>query len=218
MIKIFLTLGIFVALVVNAQVAPELMVTWKANSYAPSAYQGKILPSNGSKIDVAVELIDRGSLANLTNVEIRWYVDGQFRESGNGLKNFSFNANQVLGDQEIRVMIPSYRGVELRKTIIIPLAAPEVIIESPYPSNAVSALMTTFRALPYFFNFPNLNQASFSWAANGISSRGTVADPDLLNLNLEDLPSGANVNLEVTVSNLLKPIEFITKSILLTIQ
>ena len=54
---------------------PQFMVSWQAQSYAPSWYQGKIFPTKGSRINVVFELVDGGKIADLSKLKVRWYLN-----------------------------------------------------------------------------------------------------------------------------------------------
>ena len=102
MIKIFKRIGILALLVVgywlaisvNAQVRPEFLITWRASNYAPSDFAGKILPIPGSALTAALEIIDGGRIADLSQTEIRWSVNNKIGQSGKGIKTFSFLIDQ----------------------------------------------------------------------------------------------------------------------------
>ncbi len=188
----------------NAQTLPEFMLTWKAGNYAPSDYQGKTLPTDGTKVDVALELIDGGRLADLSTTKVRWLVNRKLSASGSGLKNFSFTVDRFRGDHAVEVTLVDYKGQNLTKRIVIPVVSPEV---------AIGGGPNVFRALLYFFNIQNLSQMKITWSANGNEAGGSVENPDILNLDTTGVPSGTEINLELTVQNLLKPIETATKSI-----
>ncbi len=199
--KIFaplLAITAFAALFSNlagAQNLPEFMLTWKAGDYAPADYRGKVLPSDGSRIDVAFELIDGGRFASLGATTINWRVNGDPYKTGLGVKIISFAADATKGDQVVTVSF-TYRGVALEKTVTIPVVKPEVVVTGGVP---------IFRALPYFFNFTSLDQAKFSWTVNGAETEASDKNPDVAALG--NLASGVTVNLEATVQNLLKPLE-----------
>ncbi len=189
----------------GAQTTYEFMVTWKAANYAPPDYRGKVLPVDGTRVDIALEIIDGSRLADLSRNTIRWSIRGIVQKSGLGVKNFSAFVDANKDDLVVDISIPSYRGQPLDKRLVIPIARPEVAIE--YLGN------DTFRALPYFFNFTTPDQqAKFTWTVNGNSVEGTGPDPDLLIL-AGDIPSGTNLNVRVDIQNLLKQLEFASKSI-----
>lgn len=189
---------------VSAQAVPEFMATWKANSYVPPDYLGKVLPTGGTRIDMALELIDNGQLADLSQIEIRWLANNDIVSSGKGLKTFSFAADQFKGDQTVNITIPSYKGNSLAKKVIIPLAKPEAVITGG-PS--------LFSALLYFFNISGLSQVQFTWSANGVETPGIGKTPDILNLNLENLPKGTEISVGVRAQNVFNALEMANKSI-----
>jgi len=186
----------------RAQVAPEVILTWKANSYAPPGYAGKALPINNSPVDVALELLDGGRVANLSNIQIRWDLNGELYRSGAGLKNISFVADSSKGDPLALVSF-NYRGRALDKQISIPLARPEVVITGG---------PDIFKALPYFFNIGSPAQAKFTWSVNGNSVEGTGENPDALNLQT-DAPNGTELSIRVDAQSLLRAIEIASANI-----
>ncbi len=71
----------------NAQTAssPQFLVTWKAsNSYIPSFYQGKALPSLEIEITASLELISNGHVVDLSSQNIYWYLDRGSGGRGDG--------------------------------------------------------------------------------------------------------------------------------------
>lgn len=186
----------------SAQQAPEFMVTWKSNNYAPPNFQGKILPIANSQIEMALEIIDGGKLANLSGNEIRWLINDTELKSGVGLKNISFAAEGVKGDQEIEITVKKYKGQDLEKTIEIPLTRPEVVIVGG---------PDIFEALLYFFNITNLNQAEITWFANGDTVKGFVINPAIIDTS--DVPARSEIALKAEASNLGRPLEVGEESI-----
>lgn len=209
---------------VGAQVEPEFMVTWKANNYVPSDYQGRVLSVDKTTIDIGFEIIDGGKIADLSKTEIFWHINNEFQKSGLGIKNSSFVADRSRGNQLIEIIIPNYQpkgkeAVKLEKSLTIPLLKPEVVIDSPYPNNEIESGSNNFRALLFFFNITNPpSDASFSWSANGTKVEGVVENPDLLTLDTTKLPVGSNFNLTLAVSNVFNELEFAKQLINLKIK
>ena len=176
----------------SAQIAPEFMITWKSNSYVPASYAGKIMPTRNTPINISLELKEDGKLANLSKNEVRWFVNNKLKQSGVGLKNFTFapelTANQP---QIIRIAIINYRGTDLTKTIAIPLANPEVVVTS------IGA--NVFKAFSYFFNIDKINDLKWEWSANNIKATGTAQEPDVLTLDIQGGRLGDTVDLKLTV-------------------
>jgi len=191
-----------------AQTAPELFITWQAKNFTPAGYLGKTLPIRKTVIDAALELIDGGRLIDLRNKEIRWFVNGGFHKSGLGLKTTSFTVSELSGDdQALTAQIINYRGKDRRKTVVVPLAKPELIIDTPSQNKFVAAGLNNFRALPYFFNIRQLRQLSFVWKVNEQSTSGNVQDPDLLELEIAGGEPGTEISLTVHATNKLDPLE-----------
>ena len=195
---IFFILGsLFLIRYSQSQTNPDLMITWRANNYVPSNYEGKILPTPEASVNVSLEIINNGRMADISKNEIRWLVNSELK-SGIGLKNIEFSVDRFKNPQKIRVTIMNFNGSNLEKTIFIPVAEPETVITGG---------PNTFQALPYFFNINNLQQLSFIWSANGLNTEGQADNPDILNLDTSQLPAGAIVNLRVQIQNSLKPLE-----------
>lgn len=193
---------------VHAQTKPEFMTSWKAYSYAPPTFKGKILPTRNSKIDVAFEIIDGGRLADLSNTTVRWYVDNKLQKSGVNLKNFTFNVSTFPGrNNQVRIVAVNYKGVNLEKNIFIPVVAPQAVIYKSGTNN--------FTVLPYFFNVSDFSRFAFIWSANGneILATSEMEKPDQLELNSNNLPSGSRINLGVSVRNFSNELEFASYSI-----
>ncbi|KKR89267.1 MAG: hypothetical protein UU85_C0004G0108 [Candidatus Wolfebacteria bacterium GW2011_GWA2_42_10] len=206
----------------NAQTAPQFLVSWKAQSYVPSWYQGKIFPTNGSRIDVNFELIDNGKIADISKKVIRWYVNDELmknEKNGLGIKSFSFNAADYPGKEtEIRIAMPDYWDVPLDKIFIIPIVSPEVVIDAPYPSRRIPADRSSFLAYPFFFNIGNSNSLSFEWFVNDQSAKAGE-NPSALNLNIDSTaPKGFAIDIKVVVKNLLNEMEFAGKNIKMEIK
>lgn len=203
----------------QGQAAPEFMVTWKAQSYVPSTYRGKILPTRGSPINVSFELIDNGKLANLSRNTIRWYLDEKLQTSGAGIKNFVFNASALAGQsQSIKIIVVNYKGAALEKTLTIPVVQPEVVIDAPYPNLKISPGTNNFKALPFFFNVTDLSRLIFSWSVNNKTAEPTSQEPELLKLTIEGGRPGSAINLKAVVRNLLNELEFASQSINLLVK
>ncbi len=200
-----LTIAVLAVTVGSAQQQSEFMMTWKSDNYAPPSYQGKILPVDGSKIDVALELIDGGKIANLSGLQINWLINNDELKSGIGLKNISFTANGRRGDQLVEVTIKNYKGVDLEKRLDIPLTDPElVIIGGP----------TIFEVFPYFFNVKNINELIISWSANGRPTSGSVESPTALEVDTSSFPTNSEIVIQATASNSKKATEIASKTII----
>jgi len=192
------------ALLINAQTATEFLVTWKASAFVPAGYQGKILPTRESVINISFDVIDSGKIADLSRNEIRWKSGGKIINSGIGSKNSSFVISKIAVDElRINITILNYKGLDLNKSISIPIADPEVVIQQIGPAS--------FEAKPYFFNINNVSLLNFDWTANGEKPAGSPKNPNILTIeNLTETIKtslGIKLNLGVKATNILNPIE-----------
>lgn len=210
--------------VVLAQTAvnqPQFMVSWQADSYVPSWYQGKILPTQGSKIKVGFELIDGGKIITLSENRVRWYINDKLvknESSGLGIKSYSSIVSDYAGkDTEIKIAIlpcagrcGGYKGGEiLYKIIKIPVVSPEAVIDAPYKERRIFAGKNIFLAYPFFFSVKNLDEISLSWFVNGQEAKVDDKEPGVLNLKIDSAAvSGDAISLRLIIKNLLKDLEF----------
>jgi len=201
---------------------PQFLVSWRTDSYIPNWYQGKIFPTNGSKIDINFELLENGKIVNLSKTKIRWYINDKLvknEKNGLGIKFLSFVANDYPGQEtEIRIALPDYKGGPLDEIIKIPIVSPEAVIDSPYPDNQVYIGGSSFTAYPFFFNIKKPDELSFEWFVDGRPVKeGERADK--LDLNIDPLtPSGWEIGVRATIKNLLNQMEFSVKNIKLRIR
>lgn len=207
-----------------AETAPEFMITWRAKNYIPSDYLGRVLPIDKTPIEVSFEIIDDSKIADLSKTEVFWHINGEFKKSGFGIKNLSFVADRIFGSQLIEIIIPNYQpkgkeAISLEKKLIVPLFAPEAVIDSPYPNNEIKPGLNDFRALLYFINSMDpVSDVFYSWSTNGQKTEGTVENPSLLTLDTTNLLTGAEFNLTLNVRNFLKNTEFADQLITLKVK
>lgn len=208
----------------NAQItASQFLVSWQAKTYAPSWYQGKFFPVKDASVGISFELIDNGKIADLSKEKVRWYVNDKLEkneENGLGIKSINFSTRDYPGQTtEVRIEIFHYKnGDVLGKIIEIPSVRPELIVDLPYADNQIGVGQSIFRAFPFFFDINGLDNLSVEWSAMGRQSEGS-GNPWQLNLNIDQkAPKGMEVGLSVSVKNLLKELEFASKSMKLVIK
>ena len=208
---------------VNAQTAsaPRFMVSWQANSLAPSWYRGKIFPTTGSRVTVKFELVDNGKIIDLSKTAIRWYVNNDLKlneTNGLGIKSYSYITGDYVGnDINIRISIPNYNGSTLDNVITIPIVSPEVVINAPFSDKTVPPGKVSLEAIPFFFNAGNINNLLFAWNSNG-QAAGSTSNP-LLNLNIDPATlQGTAISLSVVVKNISNELEAAAKNLQLTTQ
>ena len=202
------------ALLINAQTAPEFLITWKANSYVPSEYQGKALPIADSIININLDLVVGGKIVDLSKNQVQWTLNGKLADSRLGLKNLNVRLNKLSNTNLNLIIKINYKGSELNKFVVIPVAEPEVVIKIINKS--------TLKANPYFFNVQNLNQLSFNWSVNNQKPGGTPDLPNILEIEGVNLiPTESiiknRVDIETTIINLENQLEKAVGSLFLKI-
>ena len=201
----------------SAQTTSQFLVSWQAESYVPSWYQGKVLATKGSAIKVSFELIDSGKIVNLSKKKVRWYINDklvQNENNGLGLKFYSFIADDYPGqDTEIRITIVDYKDEVLDKIIVIPIVSSEAVIDAPYPNREIKSGKNSFFAYPFFFNIKDLNKLSFEWLVDNQAAEAGD-NSAILDLNVDSLaPKGFGINVKLTIKNLLDELSFASKNI-----
>ena len=182
--------------------APQFLLTWKAtNSYIPSFYEGKALPSYGSDITAAIEVVlPNGTLQNLSNQPIIWYVDGTVVGGGTGVQEVTFppfgTPPSILS---LTVSFPQYPGGVRETRANIPFVNPVAVIGAPYPNQQFSTNPVSVTAYPFFFNTASPSNLSYSWAVNG--QTGTSAEnPEVADVSLpQGTPSGTGIDISLTI-------------------
>ncbi|HEY4475408.1 MAG TPA: hypothetical protein VJB92_01665 [Candidatus Paceibacterota bacterium] len=186
----------------SAASEPELMLTWQALNYAPPGYQGKNLPIRNSPVEAALTIIENGKPANLSNQEIRWFVDRNLEQSGIGLTRFPFAVPRLASSGvPLKVSVINYKGADLEKSVLVPVAKPETIITTGAADKKIIAGINLIEALAYFFNVKNINQLLFTWSANNEETNGASDTPNFLELDASQGGPGAEVKLSVSVVN-----------------
>lgn len=212
---------------VNAQSSPQFFVSWKADSYVPEWYQGKILPNRQTSIKVNFDLIDNGKIVDLSATKIRWYVDDKLRRNekdGLGIKTLQFIPpwSIVTRDTvEARIVVVDYKGETIGKIINIPLVKPETVIQNFNFGGELDSGTHKFQVNPFFFNIRALNDLAFNWIVNGkLAIDDSIDEPSNI-LNLEIAPgllANTNLKLEIGVEKLTDKSETARKKIELTIR
>lgn len=174
-----------VSLAQTSAATQNILLTWKSNTYVPSGFSGKIMPTSGSLITASAELIDNGKIIDVSKQNVYWYQDNNFIDGGIGKKSISFRLpDTAVGTINLRVEFPDYSKGGQLKTAVIKIARPEVVIESPLPGGKFSSSPLTLIAQPYFFNTDSPSHLNFSWNVNGQSPTG-AENPQILNIKFD---------------------------------
>ncbi len=181
--------------------APKIFLTWRTNTYVPSGFSGKAMPTAGSQIAASAELIDNGKPVNLSKQNVYWYQDNNFIAGGYGSQAVVFRAPDVAGGTiDLRVEFPNYsKGAQL-KTIAIPIVKPEAVIESPFPYGKFSSSPIQLLGQPYFFNADTISKLNFNWTVNGQAPSG-AENPQNLNVKFNSMSPDSALSVSLSIQN-----------------
>jgi hypothetical protein len=195
----------------------DFIISWKAINYVPADYKGKILVSKNSDIEISFDVLDNSKFIDISEQEVKWYINNNLLESGVGLKTIKFTVVDNK-DQFVEISIPNYndskyKNADLGAIITIPSARPEVVINAPYQNKTMNINIkeNIFQVLPYFFGISNLNQLKIDWTVNGADIIGETNRPDILNLTMDTkggVEEGFNIDIRVFVQNLADQLQF----------
>jgi hypothetical protein len=232
--KIFLVFVFLLAGVFSSQAqasTPDFLVSWKAQTSAPFDYLGKNFPVNKSVITVSFELIgtvgsQKGKVLDMTDKEVRWYVNGKLMAQDNNKKTFSFiTADDDDSSTDVKISAEYFDpdvgySYFVNKYISIPLSHPHVVLNSISGGSLVS-IGSGIRifAAPYFFNTP-LKNLIIQWVVNGKEIETDVKDPWNLDVNVSsDYKKGSSIEILATVRNIFNPLEeFVQKKFILNTE
>jgi hypothetical protein len=189
----------------NAQTAssPQFLVTWKAsNSYIPSFYQGKALPSLGSEITASLELISNGHVVDLSSQNIYWYLDEVLVGGGMGAQQVTFPPFGTPPSTLIlEVDIPQYSTGYLIHTVNIPFVEPMAVIDAPYPNQEFSSNPLVVQGIPFFFYATSSENLLFNWSVNGQTGLN-AENPQVADITLpQGTQSGTSLGVSLSIEN-----------------
>ncbi|MEK7464577.1 MAG: hypothetical protein AAB617_02240 [Patescibacteria group bacterium] len=195
--------------IANAQSRPQVILTWQANNFYPSDYEGKALATKNTPISVSVEVIKDNKIIDLSRASFTWYLDEKSVTSGDGLKDYSFNITEPVGGEHfVRVQIRL--GQELFEDSIRITVSPFLTVVSiPYPNGSIQqGDKVIIEAIPYFFNISSLGDLSFSWQVNN-QKQESVGD-NALSLIIGSISSQSQKIIQITtfVQNKKNQLEF----------
>ncbi|OGM92666.1 hypothetical protein A2372_00460 [Candidatus Wolfebacteria bacterium RIFOXYB1_FULL_54_12] len=161
---------------------------------------------------IGFELIENGTVVDLSGTAVRWYVDGKLLKNetnGLGIQRLTVYNKKYGGDVlGIKIAIPDHNGQALIKLFDIPVKKPEVVMDIPYAQKKVAQGDNLFYAWPFFFNVASPNDLNMQWMVDGnVLQAKTMADPRLLFSAGNESRSEAKSSIEAVVTNPGKAIE-----------
>lgn len=213
-LALVLALGFAETSALAAPATGDTIITWSVNNFYPSDYAPKALPANGASITASLEVSRGGKLQDLRSIPIEWYLDGDYLTGGTGKKHASFSVTKEKGGAHALRAIAHFSATDAEGVVSIPIAAREVVIETPYRNGtAKPAEHFSFRAVPYFFNIISLSDLSFSWKVSG-RTENTAGNNELTaNVGMQE---GA-LPVSVTVRSISSVLEFASDAIQLSV-
>jgi hypothetical protein len=204
----------------NAQTTPEFLVSWRAINYVPADYQGKIMPSQGSAVEIGFDIIEKNKIVDVSKNTIQWHLDGELIESRIGLKTIGFISNNNAESHTVKITALDYRGNNLSSITSIPIIKSEVVISAAAPYRQISTGKTYFEARPFFFNIKDINNLNLNWFYNEKKVEAVPENPEFLVLNLESegTPREIDINISVTAQNIFNQLEIASKRIILKVK
>jgi hypothetical protein len=184
--------------VVGAQTQTgQAIITWHANNFYPSDYEGKPLATQNTSVSLSVAVVRNGKPLDLSQATITWYVDEKFLNEGKGLTRTTMSATKTYGDQHlVRVRVLSGND-SYESSINLPIAKYQVVVPVPLPNQAASGgAEISLQAVPYFFNANTLADILFSWQVNGENLSGNDSQ---LNLKTVSPQSEAERTVQINV-------------------
>lgn len=188
---------------IGATSEPFLYLTWKARSYAPDNYLGKIIPGANSPILVSLEAFENGKVVDLSRSQIKWYVNGELFSTTVGQKSFTIRTPKKpdSGIMSIRAEVVDKWSRIKMKTVSIPVSPPLVVLKSNYLSRSFGENKISVSAYPYFFGATSLSDLVFSWKVNSrpVSS---AENPQIVDISFnQDAEPGSSIIVEASVTN-----------------
>lgn len=208
----------------------DFFVDWSSQTYAPAEYDGKALPTYGSKIILSATPL---SYINENNYIYNWLIDAEDNPDGNGNPIVSFIANKTSGgEHSVYLSITDKKAEKVIKEIglVIPIFAPKTIIYKQTTAGAVlplnndnvfnSGSEVSLIALPFFFNKTAARQIlDYQWKINNQKIGGAADEPNKLSIAFpKNISAGTQYQLNLFIENPFDAFQFAEKNYKLTIR
>lgn len=161
---VFLILPFCIVPALAQETNDELILSWQAQNLYPANYMGKALVTEGTPVIVSLEMLRGGTLFNISEAPVKWYLDGRFIEGGTGLKSITFYPRARRGNTHIVKASIVIDGKTTAGFLEIPIHEKQVVLESPSARNVIQANTSVLlTAVPYFWNVSSLSDLVISW-------------------------------------------------------
>lgn len=176
-------------------------LAWAADTFVPGRYDGKALPSVGSRVTVSAypEMRDE----NPENLLYTWYLDAESRvRNVVGEQDFTFHVTKYVKSVSVIVEVSNAsQSISVRSAINIPVMRPSVAVSPTGPAVLSAGGRAQFLATPLYFHVGSLNEITFEWIFSGQSTFGIPPDPHILTLAVPQTSGAGSEYLTLTATN-----------------
>lgn len=189
----------------------NVVLTWHTDTFVPADYEGKAIPSVGSRVTVVATPEIRDEKPD--DLLYTWYIDAESEIRGAiGEQEFSFNIRKNVNFVSVIVEVSTQsQSIMVREAINVPVIRPFLVIYNSaekenggLPKGSIALKpsdKTYFYAQPFYFHINSLDDLTYEWNFAGYSVLGAPPDPNLLTLTIpKDSGTGARI-LQVGASN-----------------
>lgn len=207
----------------RAQTSPptQLFLTWKANNFYPSFFDGKAFPTTGTPITASLEALRGGKFLDLSRVTIAWFVDDTIVDRGDGKKEILFTPKAVAGQTvtvKATVRLANQENTE-EVSVQIPILSPQINANIPLPQKTVASQSRfLLEAFPFFWNIKTLDELFFTWTVNGEQKKTQGENTLSLGVGTPASEYDKTLQINLLTQNLSNPLEFAQERFQLTIQ
>lgn len=221
--KKYILLSFLILLFPLATQAIEVNLTWSTDTYTPSFYKGRALPTRNSNIEVAANLVPETNIQNLT---FNWYLDDLFEENGKAKQIFSFKSGLRTNLHHfVRVEIADNEGNIIAESSNLPIriVEPEIVV-SPTKNNldifeqisdsldikyqVAADQELKFVAHPYFFGIEELDELKYAWQFAGRKApQLNPKNPNILSLKIGKVSRDIIQSLYLSTENRNNPLQ-----------
>ena len=188
----------------------DVSLVWQTNSFSPLDYEGRTMPSVGSRIIVTA--IPEIRNENPENLIYTWYVNSESQVRGVlGEQTFSFLVTKNVTFIPVMVEVSNLsQSVTVRKGISIPIIRPTLTLYQKQdqrlsPGNSAFVLpggQIDFYVQPFYFHINKATDLIYKWSFAGKEAVGAAGeDTNLLTLIIPQTSGAGRSMLEVKVEN-----------------
>ena len=189
----------------------NVSLVWSAETYTPPEYEGKALPSRGSRVSVT-------AIPDIKDYEAdellyTWHLYAESKVRGVlGEDEFSFLITKSVDSIPVFVEVTNLsRSIVVNQAILIPVVRPSVVIYHK-KSERTSEIATKKVAItpgesvdivakPFNFRASKIADLNFLWEFIGQKAEGERGNPNILTLSIPENSGFGSENLKLQTTN-----------------